>query len=437
MLTDKTDIKSIFAQEALDLGGLLDAFSLPASTEFERDARLSLQLFSEKIHDDYFSLNKDSDEYLRMLYDNLHCDLLNNLDVNAFAFKSDKFYFIGINAGSLLVIQQAFFTLLSHPAVLQDIGNIANETPKFDSIPFGFPLTNKKLENISDISPKDTVRWHYCLFLTSCAMRFLMLHELGHILYGHIDYIAQIGARPLLSEIPQQDNSPFSSDTLQALEFQADMFASQIYASQIDNPRSMNVLDFMLNRTSTLEEIIRGKLFAVGILFRLFAQNERRPREISKNKLINYLYGKNTAGTIIEKGTHPRIKVRFNSCIYEMSYYMDKKKKKEINDIFESISKTVLIEVEKVWSMLKLPGHPSIDRHNLASTEVCDESLLTLANDLLVKKANALSPIPSLRTSSESNDSMSSRAAEVIKRLKEDPKSKFLDTSVKKILDRL
>ena len=89
-----------------------------------------------------------------------------------------------------------------------------------------------------------------------------------------------------------------------------------------------------------------------------------------------------------------------------------------VNDTFERVSRSTLEEVEQVWSMFRLPGPASL--RDLTATEVCDQTLLVLQHDIVARKANALSPVPSPRNKtgpSSEAPSLYERALNVFKEI--------------------
>lgn len=151
----------------------------------------------------------------------IHLDFIDNdKSFNAVAFKREKSYFIGINTETVNRLHIFFKYIMSFPEVLSSIGNSKNEiAPK-----------NIDLNNFNRIiEPKDKFRMDYSEQLLNSALQFLILHELGHIINGHVDLIEEWSGIPFISEMADTaEKSDISKLDFQTLEFDADSFATNI-----------------------------------------------------------------------------------------------------------------------------------------------------------------------------------------------------------------
>jgi len=117
----------------------------------------------------------------------IHCVILNNSEVNAFAGKVNEGYVIGIFNGLRVLLSCFFSTLASDPRSFPAIGDIGLESP-IDAC-FGKSLNSaiKKLLAGDCREPADDFRSAYARHLCELSLRFAFEHELAHILLGHID----------------------------------------------------------------------------------------------------------------------------------------------------------------------------------------------------------------------------------------------------------
>src|SRR5688572_15364361 len=60
----------------------------------------------------------------------IHFDIIFNMRLNACATKLDNQYFVGINLGTYLILEDMFDKLMASKNVLPDIGDISLETPE-------------------------------------------------------------------------------------------------------------------------------------------------------------------------------------------------------------------------------------------------------------------------------------------------------------------
>ena len=160
---------------------------------------------------------------------------LDNYKLGAVAGKGskNKEFYIGMYFGSAHVMRSLFNKLLCSPNVLPWIGNISME----QSIKFGNPfeitmlMTKDFLDDNPDIrvAPNDPTRRDAARVLTNLAMQFLLMHELGHIVLGHLYLISSENeANKLLIDTVDNDMAKNKQSNLpsQAMELEADWFAS-------------------------------------------------------------------------------------------------------------------------------------------------------------------------------------------------------------------
>lgn len=130
----------------------------------------------------------------------VHVDFIANSHVNAVAFQADRHYFIGIQAGTVLLLQQVIGRLLADARLFPDIG-----TPGIERHDLA-PLTQSSdalalLAQELPLRPVDAVRQQYAEFLEHQALMFLVGHELAHITCGHVAYLQARRTEPLTVEI--------------------------------------------------------------------------------------------------------------------------------------------------------------------------------------------------------------------------------------------
>ncbi|WP_421830236.1 hypothetical protein [Larkinella sp.] len=199
-------------------------------------------------------------------------------DVNAFAFKEDEEYFIGINEGTVLLLMKLFYRMLSHRDILPQIGDLSKEVspPKSPDIDIN-EATQKKREE--SIFPVDSTRSQFAVALTYFAFRFILMHEYAHILKGHVDYLENKTGLAMVS-----DNENLTEDVggdwiRQAIEIDADDYSAQIgyyfhIAILIDlNNRGTQTKDGL----NTPEIASFAWYFSISALFRLVGSKGYSP----------------------------------------------------------------------------------------------------------------------------------------------------------------
>lgn len=172
---------------------------------------------------------------LKIKYPNLpkpHFCFINNLSFNAYARKVNDIYFIGINIGAIGLLLDLFYKLLSNKSVLTNYGNInleSNETNIINRV-YNNGVSFSGFSSEDDISPNCPTRFELATNYIKIAFTFLIFHEFGHIIRGHLKYKAFINEslNSTWNEFNYSNNDkenlniPFS----QTLEMDADSLAT-------------------------------------------------------------------------------------------------------------------------------------------------------------------------------------------------------------------
>lgn len=150
----------------------------------------------------------------------IHFDLVEDLRLNALAFATKTIDFVGILAGTVLIIRDLFNRMLAHPEVLPNIGESTTEIADGITIP---NLNNYAQYLDPQCFPKCAIRAQYADILTETALKFIAGHEMGHLLNGHCELRSQNAVNILCLE-RDDDDKPCGLDnlSLQTLELDAD-----------------------------------------------------------------------------------------------------------------------------------------------------------------------------------------------------------------------
>ena len=189
---------------------------------------------------DYLLKSYTLDSHLIKPFPRIVFGIRDNDTVNAFATKFSDVYVIGINAGTAHVMFDLFARMLSHPAILKEVGNPAEELPYLESEKLDdYPTELKHMYingNYAFRAPKNELRQQYPMHFTQLAIRYYLEHELSHVLFGHVDY--NLDAQRQVFDSIRLKN--FNSQTL---EMDADctalarMIHETIYL--VDNPSTL------------------------------------------------------------------------------------------------------------------------------------------------------------------------------------------------------
>jgi|SRR5262245_4520372 len=206
----------------------------------------------------------------------IHFDFARHLYLNAWAFKHGSQYFIGYSEANEFILLYVFSRMFADARLLRHIGNPDLEKaslPLIEGLVGPHPnLEPFFLKNPPMPVPSDSVRAHFAIYFRTLVTEFIVLHELGHIMQGHIEYREEHFLCPLLAELGRPTTDEERSLVSHSLEMFADHFATyyclKILKSQVENaPRQPPPFHTHL---SNANEVLYYWLFSVCVFCRLF-----------------------------------------------------------------------------------------------------------------------------------------------------------------------
>lgn len=176
----------------MGLGDRLDLTSKELASEFKET------LLTHKERADYLIASMNKSQLV-------HFDYIDNPHLNAVAFIGDH-NFIGLNFGTIIIIYDYYFRLLADPSLFQDVGNALAE--KTSSREASSPLAKK---------PNDPYRRALAVHFAWHAIDFIVVHEVAHLLNGHVGLLKELTTCSFLEELVSLDDSALAL-TRQTLE---------------------------------------------------------------------------------------------------------------------------------------------------------------------------------------------------------------------------
>ncbi|MFA6151717.1 MAG: hypothetical protein WC716_10390 [Chitinophagaceae bacterium] len=277
----------------------------------------------------------------------VYFDFIKNTSLNACASKMDGKYFIGINIGTYFLISDLFFRMLATKTILPEYGDISNE----DDVKkiFNAQITDTNILYVAKdphekVAPKGIVRHHLAQLLTSFAIKFLVMHEYGHIIYGHVDYLENKTKNCYWSEIAETNNdNKLDSLFSQTLEMDADCYGINIGITQlISYSENINKIKEELNKFySPLESSLSLWFFSIYSLFRLFGYHNR---DIEKMKVTH----------------HPQSGIR-QHIVFASTHtiFQSKPHYKELLEKIPRLALKTIQTVEKAFEEISMQGYDS------------------------------------------------------------------------------
>ncbi len=263
--------------------------------------------------------------------------IIDNSELNAAASSDSSADYITVNLGAVERIFGTAYGLLSTPSFLPNVGNAAAEN-KPQTLFNGFPpmplvRTSRPPAVIATRIPNDPTRLLIAMHLAELAIEFLLFHEIGHVVGGHLEFIGHNTLMeldstrhlqgPSMSQILECDADLFACDIMSAVQM-TDEAADNEYSLAPNVPWSKR--DFALLTYCT----------ALGMLFRVF-------------------YHGASVDVACSNSTHPHPAVRASLvCSYAFTRAMqrDWTTVSSLGDI----TAASIRNIEEVWAELILPG---------------------------------------------------------------------------------
>jgi len=153
-------------------------------------------------------------------------------DLNALSNCVDGHGVIGITAGTPLLLKDIFNSLLSHPKFLAKDLNATDEKAYFNYLTMPNSSSDYLIDGeylrVPRYSPINPSRGRYAGILSDLSLDFLFLHELAHLIGGHI--LFRKNALHIFQEIAAFSKYKVKKEhaiSCHALEYDADWFAVQ------------------------------------------------------------------------------------------------------------------------------------------------------------------------------------------------------------------
>ena len=158
-----------------------------------------------------------------------HIGLVDENGLNACAFIYKDRDFIGINAGTILILFDVFCRILSHPKLFLNVGDATKEIEPEQFYDRATDFRN--LDQNDTVVPKDPVRLRHAFESALCAIEFLVTHEYGHLIHGHCHLNNEFTGQTNLFELESSVSSANQSIgglIRQTLEMDADAYGANI-----------------------------------------------------------------------------------------------------------------------------------------------------------------------------------------------------------------
>ena len=202
---------------------------------------------------------------------NIHFGFVSDGNVNAFAFKSDDRYFIGLTTGTVFMLELVIMRMLSNGQLFPDVGNPGDEAENLPPLS-SYLAKAEEMFKQGHISapPKSQSRHAYAVFLLDHALRFLVGHEIAHVTLGHVDYMDSKTGAGLIAELGWNESDASGVIERQCLEAQADTRSVFSTIASLKLTHEALVKPAWLDSPWNESQLIFDWAFAMNSLFRVF-----------------------------------------------------------------------------------------------------------------------------------------------------------------------
>lgn len=198
--------------------------------------------------------------------------------LNARATHKGNMDIIFMNVGALGNIYECFYTLFNNKNVFPNIGDPKTATSK--KCKFFFDENKKRLAFLN--GPIDILRRDVAGFLALLAIRFIIAHEVGHHLNGHVMYLKEKTGHFELLMLNNffETISPLNYKTI---EMDADAFAiTDCITNIMTNYETFKNNTYFNRILKDRNEIFKLWMFAIHSLFLLFERHTKEIKDINK-----------------------------------------------------------------------------------------------------------------------------------------------------------
>jgi hypothetical protein len=205
----------------------------------------------------------------------VYADFIDDGTCNGFAGVHDGLGVVAIPKGTVLLPVEIFYRMFSHPLVLIELGNSMEEQigPQHrEGLPGDYDeliaLRRRENRTVLPRIPANSERMKLAHLCAQVTWRFIVMHEISHVVHGHVQYLQSVQGVPFMSEVFGAISPSRVSRTeldRQTMELWADAMAAKVVLAGLltQSPRVAELLQ------DTRERLFIWS-FAMFALFRLW-----------------------------------------------------------------------------------------------------------------------------------------------------------------------
>ncbi len=207
----------------------------------------------------------------------------NSKNYNAMVRNNGNNKRLEINIGVIMLIYHLSYILMLSNTIFPEIGG-SEDISDFNFFDFEFPAIESREDNFKEINfysgPSDPLRLAIAQVIAMFGVEFVLFHELGHILGGHLEYLQErLGIIELKAHGSEHDLFIKARDsiTYQTIEMDADAISIHLLLENVLCKKKQIVNAFLYGH-----EIELGKLLVISIVIAFFLMNTGSKEESDK-----------------------------------------------------------------------------------------------------------------------------------------------------------
>ena len=224
-------------------------------------------------------------DILARLFDRIALRFIENWDPNALVLPVKRHSYVGIYGGAATVVPAITFAASRSERVWTDLPGGGSHGESFAPLLTclaGRRMIEPEVEvEVSEETlyrpPETEARHEAAQVVASLAWQFIYLHEICHVLNGHLDFMHRELGVAMLLEADESPGSRPGSPMAHAIELDADSRAISLIA-ELSGPMSMDPED----REGATTRLLRFQIVALGIVFELFDWESLTLQEAAK-----------------------------------------------------------------------------------------------------------------------------------------------------------
>ena len=207
-------------------------------------------------------------------------DYIQYFDIDGISDYLDGTDIVKINEGVLLKTYKTFYTLASCYSILDDLQNTNNGSI---GIKLCYTFADEQQYEMEYHVPLDKKRKIIAEYMSMFAIKFAILHEIGHLFDGHVFYHRSYNELIIEDKytMTSQINSPISSLDYQTMEMDADAFAiSRIIEEIIIMLQEDTLIKSVLNNSNDIFTLF---VYSLHCFFKLIKDERKQSLDFKKS----------------------------------------------------------------------------------------------------------------------------------------------------------